>query len=109
MGRRGAFALVLLVCLVVAGLLAQAWLESVCFRQITLLEQGRDREAHALWRQTEPWVACLVGHEELNQTGDCYAELLAALPENRPALRARLRYWLWALAQYDRPGIRSIL
>ena len=109
MGRRGIFALVLLATLVAAGLAAQLWLESLCQRQTVLLERGQDREAYDLWRRAEPWVACLVGHEELNQTGDCYAELLVAPPEDRPALRARLWYWLWALAQYDRPGIRSIL
>ena len=109
MGRRGWFALALLVALVAAGLAAQLWLEAVCQRQTGLLERGQDQQAYALWQAAEPWMACLVGHEELNQAGDCYAELLALPPESRPVLRARLRYWLWALAQYDRPGIRSIL
>lgn len=109
MGKRVLFALGLLVCLVALGLWSHKWLEDFCQTQTALIARGQTEEAYAAWRRAEPWVACLVGHEELNQAGDCYAELRRTPEENQAPIRARLLYWLWALAEYDRPGLRSLL
>ena len=109
MGKRVIFALVLLVLMVTLGLLSQLWLQRFCSRQCDLIQAGELQQARREWLEAEPWVACLVGHEELNQAGDCYAELLGTPPENRKAIQNRLLYWLWAIAQYDCPGLRSIL
>ena len=109
MGKRVIAAVLLLVLLVVSGIWSHRWLEAFCAGQTALVEQGRAEEAYRSWQKTEPWIACLVGHEELNQAGDCYAELLATPPENREPITRRLLYWFWAIAEYDRPSLRSLL
>lgn len=109
MGKRVIFALLVLGMLIAGGMAAQGALHRFCTDQRTLLQQGQLEQAHALWLRAEPWIASLVGHEELNQTGDCYAELMAAPPENRGPVLARLLWWLRALEQYDQPSLRSIL
>ena len=108
MGKRVLLALLLLAILVAVGIGSRLWLDRVCTEQAQLLTAGEICRAYREWNRAEPWIAALVGHEELDQVGDCYAELLACPAEARAAVTGRLLHWIRVTADYDRICLRSI-